>query len=53
MADPWGSAIYATTDASGNGAFSFEVDMHMESAKGNALVLHANDGSRVACGILA
>ena len=55
--DPWttdGGSVY-NTDAKGNGNSKFELDsgIDFEGNLGHAVVVHAQDGTRIACGVLS
>jgi hypothetical protein len=52
--DPWTYVFYNTTDAEGMTHFAKTVDMGPgTSINGRAFIVHANNGSRVSCGILS
>eukprot|EP00943_MAST-04B_sp_MAST-4B-sp1_P001695 g1695.t1 len=50
--DPWVSVRYKTTTADGNAKFVFGVKTGETKTVGKAFIVHANDGSRVSCGII-
>lgn len=51
-ADPWALTGYLKTDAEGNGFFADCVLTGETDFDGRAFVVHADDGSRVSCGVL-
>jgi hypothetical protein len=50
--DPWSSVGYRTTDADGQAMFLDCVSTGEIDTDGRPFVVHANDGSRVSCGLL-
>jgi len=50
--DPWVSVRYKTTTADGNASFVFGVKTGATETAGKPFIVHANDGSRVSCGII-
>jgi Cu/Zn superoxide dismutase len=50
--DPWATTGYLTTDADGSALFFDCVSTGETDMEGHAFVVHANDGSRVSCGLL-
>jgi hypothetical protein len=50
--DPWVSTGYLTTDADGHAMFFHCVSTGETKMDGRPFVVHANDGSRVSCGLL-
>jgi len=52
-ADPWIVSGYISTDSAGLAYFSDCVDTDESDYDGRAFIIHANDGSRVSCGLLA
>jgi len=51
MVDPWITAQYSS-DADGSTKFAAALEMGTVDVEGRAFVVHAEDGSRVGCGIL-
>jgi len=57
--DPWAHVGYDSTDALGHGPFAacvhtgFDVASDPSQLVGKAFVVHASDGSRVSCGLIA
>ncbi|CAJ1965219.1 unnamed protein product [Cylindrotheca closterium] len=52
MTDPWITAQYSS-DAEGSTTFGASLEMGTVDLEGRAFVVHAEDGSRVGCGILS
>jgi Cu/Zn superoxide dismutase len=50
--DPWSTTGYLTTDVDGSAIFFDCVSTGETDIEGHAFVVHANDGSRVSCGLL-
>ena len=56
--DPWAYVGYDQTNSDGDGQFASCVSMGIDLASdpdqlvGHAFVVHANDGSRVSCGVI-
>jgi hypothetical protein len=50
--DPWATTGYRTTDADGSALFFDCVSTGETDMEGHAFVVHADDGSRVSCGLL-
>jgi hypothetical protein len=56
--DPWAIIGYASTDATGYGAFAncvrtgFDLSSDPSLLDGRAFIIHAEDGSRVSCGLI-
>jgi hypothetical protein len=50
--DPWSTTGYLTTDADGFALFFDCVSTGEPDIEGHAFVVHADDGSRVSCGLL-
>jgi hypothetical protein len=50
--DPWATTGYRTTDKNGYAIFFDCVSTGETDMEGHAFVVHANDGSRVSCGLL-
>lgn len=51
-ADPWAFVHYESTDEFGNGAFIGCLELGEFELTGRAFIIHAEDGSRVSCGLL-
>eukprot|EP00618_Florenciella_parvula_P035043 CAMPEP_0119529680 /NCGR_PEP_ID=MMETSP1344-20130328/43646_1 /TAXON_ID=236787 /ORGANISM="Florenciella parvula, Strain CCMP2471" /LENGTH=165 /DNA_ID=CAMNT_0007569375 /DNA_START=148 /DNA_END=645 /DNA_ORIENTATION=- len=51
--DPWATVGYTSTDVNGySGMIDLKVDMGSLPIEGKPFIVHANDGSRIACGII-
>jgi len=50
--DPWALVGYLTTDSAGDAYFVDCLTTLEDDYDGRAFIVHANDGSRVACGLL-
>jgi len=51
--DPWATVGYTSTDSNGySGMIDLKVDMGVLDIEGKPFIIHANDGSRIACGII-
>jgi hypothetical protein len=52
--DPWTTTGYLTTDAEGSSGIFFDcVSTGETDFEGHAFIVHADDGSRVSCGLMA
>lgn len=51
-ADPWAIIGYTSTDSDGNAGYVGCVSTGETTFLGKAFIIHANDGSRVSCGLL-
>merc|ERR1719409_1880445 len=53
VSDPWPAVTYGSTDENGHAMFAFNEDNVVEDPSGYPFVVHANDGSRVICGVFS